>query len=326
MSVNNFIPTIWSARMLANLDKKLVFGNCVNREYEGEIKSQGDKVKVNRIGPVTIKDYTGTLDEPEELDSTQVELVIDQAKYFNFKVDDVDAAQANVKLVDKGMERAAYGMADVIDTHIASFTAKAGIKVGSDSSPILITVVNAYDALVDLGVALDEENVTKQGRFAVLPPWYLGLLSKDPRFTKEYKILENGLVDGATVSGFTLWESNNVVKTNDKYSIMAGTELGIAYAGQVAELEAYRPEKSFADAVKGLWVYGAEVFEPKALCNMTVTKPSALVRNVDSSVDSEIVDFLKGIIKEKVSEKSAIQEEPKDELKEEQKEDIKKKK
>lgn len=309
MSVKNFIASLWSARMLANLDKKLVYGNCVNKDYEGEIKKQGDRVKVNRMGPVTIKDYTGTLDDPEELNSTQVELVIDQAKYFNFKVDDVDAAQSNVKLIDKGMERASYAMADVIDTYIASFTKKAAIKIGTESTPIEITPAQAYDSLVDLSVALNTKNVPKAGRFAVLPPWYIGMLTKDPRFTKEYKILANGLVEGAQVAGFTLWESNNCVVNANKYHVLAGTEMAISYAGQVAEIEAYRPEKSFADAIKGLWVYGAAVFEANAICDFVVTQSNTQqvsARNNDS--DREVMDFLKEIIKEKInSEKSAIQ-------------------
>ncbi|MCB6982590.1 hypothetical protein [Peptostreptococcus anaerobius] len=85
MSIKNFIPTLWSARLLANLDKKLVYANVVIHDYEGEIKNLGDKVKINQIGPITIKDYlTGDgaakkLADPEEITSTQQELVIDQA-------------------------------------------------------------------------------------------------------------------------------------------------------------------------------------------------------------------------------------------------------
>lgn len=308
MSVNNFKPTIWSARLLANLDKKLVFGNFVNRDYEGEIKEKGDKVKINRIGPVTVKDFTGDdIDAAEKLTSEQVELVIDQAKYFNFKVDDVDAVQSNVALIDKGMDRAAYAIGDVIDTHIASFTKDAGIKIGSTSSPVTVTPASAYDALVDLGVALDENNVDKAGRFAALPPWFLGLISKDPRFTKEYRILENGLVEGAKVAGFTLYESNNVVKTGDNYSILAGTELGIAYAGQISKIEAYRPEKGFADAIKGLFVYGTKVIEPKALCQFVVGRPEGIgasfkaERSRSQSEVSELVDLVKMLLNDKIS-------------------------
>ena len=102
MSVANFIPTIWSARLLAHLDKAHVYAALVNRDYEGEIKNYGDTVKINQIGDVTIKDYTKgkDIDDPEELSGDQNTLTIDQAKYFNFSIDDVDAAQVNPKLMD----------------------------------------------------------------------------------------------------------------------------------------------------------------------------------------------------------------------------------
>ena len=122
MSVTNFIPTIWSARLLRHLDKKHVYANLLNRDYEGEIKNFGDTVKINQIGDVTIKNYQKSTDieAPEELSGEQLMLTIDQAKYFNFGIDDVDAAQVNPKLMDKAMMRAAYGMNDVTDRFAAS--------------------------------------------------------------------------------------------------------------------------------------------------------------------------------------------------------------
>ena len=267
----NFIPTLWSARLLANLDKQYVYPMCVNRDYEGEIKGLGDTVKVNRMGNVTVSDYTGTLEDPEEISSEQVTLVIDKAKSFNFKVSDIEQVQANVSLIDKCMQRASVAIGDVLDQYLASFTKDAGIKVGNTSSPINITVANAYDQLVDLKVALNKANVPKEGRFVVVPPEYVGLLEKDDRFTKysDKDVLANGVV--GRVAGFDIRESNNVPVTGGKYSILAGTEMAITFAGQISKIEAYRPEKSFSDAVKGLYVYGAKVFEPKAICNLTAT-------------------------------------------------------
>ena len=58
MSVTNFIPTIWSARLLRHLDKKHVYAKLLNRDYEGEIKNYGDTVKINQIGDVEIKDLS----------------------------------------------------------------------------------------------------------------------------------------------------------------------------------------------------------------------------------------------------------------------------
>ncbi|MGM8224780.1 P22 coat protein - protein 5 domain protein, partial (plasmid) [Clostridium perfringens] len=236
----------------------------------------GDTVKINQMGDVTVKDYKGgAIEDPEELNSNQTILTIDQAKYFNFKVDDVDKAQVNVTLVDKGMGRASYAVQDVIDKFIAALVKDAKIKVGNTSKPVEITVANAYDTLVDLGVELDNKNVPRVGRFVILPPFYLGLLSKDPRFTKDFKILENGVVDGATVSGFKIMMSNNVPFSANNYSIMAGIDMAISFAGQVTEVEAYRPEKSFSDAMKGLYVFGAKVTQPDCLACLTAKQKVA---------------------------------------------------
>ena len=142
----NFIPTLWSARLLSHLDNALVALQLVNRDYEGEITAFGDTVKINQIGNVTIKDYTGNdIDAPEELDSTQLALVIDQAKYFNFAVKDIAKAQANVNLMDAAMARAGYGMAAVVDTDIFSeVAAQAGNRVGTTAKAIEVEVANAY--------------------------------------------------------------------------------------------------------------------------------------------------------------------------------------
>lgn len=273
----NFIPTLWSARLLSHLDNALVALQLVNRDYEGEITAFGDTVKINQIGNVTIKDYTGNdIDAPEELDSTQLALVIDQAKYFNFAVKDIAKAQANVNLMDAAMARAGYGMAAVVDTDIFSeVAAQAGNRVGTTAKAIEVEVANAYDLIVDLGVTLDGKNVPRAGRKLVLPAWYFGLLSKDARFTRNYDILENGVVEGATVGGFQLLMSNNLKKeTGDVVHSVGGTTQGMTFANQVVETEAYRPEKNFSDAVKGLNVWGRKVVQPNCLVDFII-KPKA---------------------------------------------------
>ncbi|MBU3098739.1 MULTISPECIES: P22 phage major capsid protein family protein [Clostridium] len=269
MSVKNFIPTVWSARLLANLDKAFVYPNAVNRDYEGEISQFGDTVKINQMGNVTVSDFTGVLADPEELTSSQILLTIDQRKSFNFKVEDVDKAQSNVSLIDKGMTRASVAVADVLDQYLATFISQATIKVGTSAIPIAITISNAYDTLVDLGVALNKKNVSKTGRFVIVPPEFVGLLQKDPRFTLHPDVLVSGV--SGVVANFEIRESNNVPVSAGKYSIMAGTTEAISFAGQVTEVEAYRPEKGFSDAIKGLYVYGCKVVQPDTMACLTAT-------------------------------------------------------
>jgi hypothetical protein len=59
---------------------------------------QGDSVRINQIGDVTVKDYTKNADmnAPEALTDAQLVLKIDQAKYFNFQIDNIDRRQASV--------------------------------------------------------------------------------------------------------------------------------------------------------------------------------------------------------------------------------------
>ena len=267
----NFIPELWSARLLANLDKTFVFPQCVNRDYEGEIRNFGDTVHINKFGDIAIADYTkaGGVGAPVEPGrGSQVTLVIDQAKYFNFKVEDIEAVQANVALMEKAMQRAAYGIGDIIDRHIAAMVGEAGIQVDSASS--VLTKDGAYDLLVDLKVELNKHNVPAAGRFVVVPPEFIGLLEKDDRYTKyaDADIMANGVK--GRVAGFDVRESNNVLQESDVYSIMAGTDMAISFAGQITKIEAYRPEQSFADACKGLYVFGAKVVEPEALACLKV--------------------------------------------------------
>ncbi|MFK4345230.1 MULTISPECIES: P22 coat protein - protein 5 domain protein [unclassified Paenibacillus] len=275
MTVQHFIPTIWSARLNESLKKNLVYGNVVNTDYEGEIQGQGSTVKINSIGAVTIGNYdkVAGISNPQELDATQKTLVIDQAKYFNFQVDDVDAAQANVNLLDGGIMEASYGLANVVDQYLAGFytEVKAENTIGNDTAPIIPTSSTAYDLLIDLGVLLDENNVPESERFVVVPAWYYGLLLKDARFTKDPSIIRTGYV--GDIDGMIVYKSNNVPNTaGAKYKIIAGHKSAISFAGQVDSVEAFRPEKQFSDAVKGLQVFGAKCIKPEALAVLTANK------------------------------------------------------
>ncbi|WP_231503758.1 phage major capsid protein [Paenibacillus sp. 1-18] len=130
--------------------------------------------------------------------------------------------------------------------------------------PLVPTSSTAYDLLIDLGVLLDENNVPESERFVVVPAWYYGLLLKDARFTKDPNIIRTGYV--GDIDGMTVYKSNNVPNTaGAKYKIIASHKSAISFADQVDSVEAFRPEKQFSDAVKGLQVFGAKCIKPEAL-------------------------------------------------------------
>ena len=278
MAFANFIPEVWSARLLEHLDNVHVYSALLNRDYEGDIRAYGDTVHINQIGDIAINDYTGEdLAAPEELDSTMMELKIDQAKYFNFQVKDIDNAQSNPKVVDAAMQRASYNINDVIDNYLAGLLL-AGVKSESTITAQTLTSANAYDYLVDLGVLLYEHNVPMLGRWVVIPPWFHGLLLKDERFVGNgtgynQAILQGGWVGDA--AGFRIHLSNNVPESAGSYSVIAGTNAAGSFAEQLVELEAYRLEKNFSDGLKGLHVYGAKVTQPDGLAVLKCTKAAA---------------------------------------------------
>jgi hypothetical protein len=286
-AINNFIPQIWSARILEKLRKALVFAQAgiVNRDYEGEIQNAGDTVKINSIGDPTIFDYTKNTDmpSPETLTDSQKVLQITQAKAFNFQVDDIDKAQQMPKVLDNALSRAAYMLADVADQYVAAqMVAGATVNtIGSQTAPIVAPTptagtTGAYEQLVDLSVKLDEQNVPTEGRWAVIPPWFHGVLVKDQRFVSyaAVDVLYNRNVGQA--AGFEILVSNNVPTVPPSgHIVLAGTSIAFSYAQQINNVEAYRPEKRFGDAVKGLHLYGGAVIRPEALAALYTTRSSA---------------------------------------------------
>lgn len=221
MSVDNFIPQIWSGSILRAFDTALVFasGSVINRDYEGDLQRAGDSVRINMIGDVSVNSYAKNTDinSPETLTDDQTLLVVNQQKYFNFYLDSVDEAQAAVSPMMEAARRAAYSLAKNIDSYIAGLytdiattqinttSAYAGINLGSDGSPLTggwtTAGTMAYDKLVDLGVVLDSSDVPQEDRFVVVPPWFDGYLRKDERFVKYGTPIQQAVLRSGGLSG-----------------------------------------------------------------------------------------------------------------------------
>lgn len=278
MSIINFRPEIWSATLLTALRKALVYAGptVVNRDYEGEIRDAGDTVRITSISDPTISTYTpnSTSVSPEELSDAARTLLVDQCKYFAFYVDDVDARQAAGNVMPEAMSRAAYKLADVVDQYVAGFYtgAIAANTVASSGSPqdVFTTVTDAYDkVLVPLRTKLSRANVPTAGRYVIVSPEFHSKLLLDNRFIKVNEAgteegLRNGMVGRA--AGFDILESNNVPNpSGNVHVIQAGVSMAVSFAEQINKTEAYRPEAKFADAVKGLALYGGKLLRPDCI-------------------------------------------------------------
>lgn len=285
MAINNFIPQIWARMILTELLKEQVYtqAGVVNRDYEGEIADQGNSVKINAIGSITVSTYSKNTDlaTPETLNDAGTNFVISQADSFNFYVDDIDRVQQTPKLMNEATSKAAYAIKDKADIYVAGVMAAAvpvGNTLGAVGSPKtdLGTAGNAYDYLVALGVLLDEANVPSNGRFAAVPPWFYALLKKDTRWTHSTPMADQLLRTGVVgdVDGLSVLKTNNVPKATatTEFKIIAGHGMATTYADQVAQVIPYRPEKRFGDAVKGLHVYDAMVVRPQALAMLIANR------------------------------------------------------
>jgi N4-gp56 family major capsid protein len=267
MAITQMIPQIWSARLLLALDKSLVFGQSgvINTDYEGDIRADGDRVHIHAFNDLTIGTYTknSTTISYELLTDARQTLIIDQSKYFAFKVDDVDEAQMRPKIVDAATSRAGYQLAEVTDRYLAGlYTGITNFTATSQA-----TSSNIYQKLVETAVKLDELNVPSAGRFAVVPPWVAGLLLQNSTFlAASAQSALNGAI--GMVAGMSILVSNNVPTTGSApvvSHIVAGHPRGWSYAQQIVNVEGIRLEGSFADDVRGLHLYGAKVIQPEAL-------------------------------------------------------------
>lgn len=280
MAISNFIPEIWSARLLESLKKDLVFGgpNVINHDYEGEIANVGDTVHILSVGRPTVNDYVAnsTVIAPEELTDADQTLIINRSKYFAFKIDDVDARQAKPGIMNQAMDESSYALRDVADQWIAGmYTGVAPANILTPITTLVSAPTDAYVALVNLDTRLDQANVPKNGRFAVVPPAFYGALQLDPRFTSYLNsgttdTLLNGVVGKA--SGFEISESNNCPDLGAGVKVViAGHSRAWSFAQQINKTVAYRPEASFSDAIKGLHLYGSKLVVPQALATINVS-------------------------------------------------------
>ncbi len=283
MSLNLLKPTIWAGLLLKNLNDEHVYGAVLNTDYEGDIKDAGDTVKINSIGRVAITDYAPGSDHavPETLDDSQMMLTITESKMFNFLVDDVDKAQQKPKIMRDAMEEAGWGLSDVADAFLATLL-EAGVATASPDNTLAAagsvgvgaSDQDAYELLVDLDVLLSESSVPRNGRWVVIPPWFEGLLRKDPRFVSfgtdpNVANLKNGRI--GTASGFEVKVSNNVPVAGSAFTVISGYKGAATFAEQISKVEGFRPERRFADAMKGLHLYGALVTRPYGLASVVAT-------------------------------------------------------
>ena len=294
MTTAAFIPQIWSARFTSRLFDRLVWGSLTNRNYEGNVSSVGDTVKIpTPTTSITVRDYTlADIADAQTTTGTTVDLSIDKQKYYHYLVDDVDRVQERPDQMDDAMAVASFEMAKQVDTDVRTEFDTAfdtSRRVAQQSQhPDLNTAAfgtNLLQNLAKLKRMMSDAHLPLSGRWLVINPHILeGLekyfLTNNPsgvwlQATQE-EALRNGFT--GTLLGFALYNSTAIpdgaqIATKATYRLYAGQgNEAVTFANQITETNAYRPEKRFADAVKGLMVYGVKTVLPKRLYTLEVQK------------------------------------------------------
>lgn len=277
MAYTNFIPSVWAESINRELERACVFVEDCNRQYEGEVASKGDSVHILGVGKPTIKSLdranaTGEIDSAEEIEDTSVILNINQIRYFNYMVGDIDKAQAVGGLMDTLSAETSEGLANEMDKFISNMAASEDVPTLTNTATV-VTKDNILEVLDDAIMKLQENDVSMASGITVTvsPRFYKlfkqAYIGKD---TDNSEYLKNGKV--AMYGNVTVKLSNNVAKTEEGTvdNIMLRTKRAIAFVNPLTHTEAYRPEKTFADAVKGFVLFDGKVVRPKEIININV--------------------------------------------------------
>ena len=118
----NFSPIMYSKQAQIALRKAAVTNAITNNSYFGEIANQGDVVRIQKEPDVTVNALQRhTAISVQKLADEDFPLTIDKANYFAFKMDDIEEQFSHVDFVSLAADRAAYKMADSLDTDVLSY-------------------------------------------------------------------------------------------------------------------------------------------------------------------------------------------------------------
>jgi hypothetical protein len=291
----NFIPEIWSGKLIENFYDSTVLAAISNTDYEGEIRNQGDTVNIRTQPNITIREYVkGQNLVVENPDAPKLQLVIDKGEYFSCVEDDIDRVQSDIKLMDMWSKDASEQMKIKIDQRVLTdmlpgigalnkgATAgqqSAAFNLGTTGSPLTVTkdgaggTTSVVDLIVDMGTVLDEANVPESDRFLVIPARMAGLIKKSE--LKDASLsgdsaspIRNGRL--GMIDRFTLYVSHNLNVSSGKTSLVAGHKMGFTFASQMTEMETIRAQSTFGNIIRGLQVYGYKVVKPEALSQAVV--------------------------------------------------------
>lgn len=274
-TVQHFQRTVWSASILRSLDTITSLRKHCNFQYEKDV-GNAKEVKILGVTRPTIRTYvSGTPLVRESAGDTSQTLKLDQFKYFNFEVEDIDKAQSQTGLMEALTDEASKGLALEGDKYVAEVikTAVDAGEISVSASVITLTNSNAMASVEEGFATLYEHNCSVHDTFylELAPRVFVTYRQQLTELsTNNPEILKKGAV-GKINNAYVCIE-NCLSEAEGAYYNILRTEKAVAFAEQIDSVEAYRPEDAFTDAVKGLYVFGAKVVRPEEIYVMKTKK------------------------------------------------------
>ncbi len=256
-----FIPTLWSGKLLAKFYQNTMLSEIANTDYEGELKNQGDTIRIRLAPSISISDYTVGQSLSYEVPTPIFQdMQVNKGKYFGVQVNDVLAYQSDMNLMNMFTEDAAKQLKIAIENEVffnnmvtegpaaANEGATAGAisaayNLGTDTAPIdQATPENVLNAILRMSTVLDEQNVPEDGRWLLISPYDRHLLMQSniaqAYFTGDAQsTIRSGKI--GMLDRFTVYVSNLLPKGAAGKALVAGLT-DPATGGAVANAKARR--------------------------------------------------------------------------------------
>lgn len=307
----SFIPQLWSNKLNAKFFANTMMTEIANTSWEGEIKNQGDSIRIRTAPSITINDYAGagtTLSSEVPVPIFQ-DLQINKGKYFSVQVNDVLAHQADMDLMNMFTDDAAKQLKIAIENECffqwfvtegaaaANKGATAGAisasyGLGTDLAPVnQATSGEMLKMILRMSAALDEQNVPEEGRWLIMSPHDRHILMQSDiaqaYFTGDQSsIVRTGKI--GMLDRFTVYVSNLLPKGTTGKATVAG--LTATSAG--ATLSNAKPRRMMVAGTSDAVSFASQITKTEPLRNQTdfgdivrglsvygrkVVKPEALV-------------------------------------------------
>ncbi len=284
----NWLPSIYSQKVLKYFRRSSVVEGITNTDYAGEIENYGATVRIIKEPTISVSSYTkGSQTNLQNLADDQTTLVVDTANYFAFKVDDIEERQSHVNWESLATSSGAYALKrkydrDVLEAISTTSGINAGTAVTANTGDL------AHSVIAESARLLDDNEVPEENRWFVAPPIFYEQLGAAGSKVMDMSVmggsgespLRNGLVSEVTIAGMKLYKSTalnrsgtdiiTISGTSNAYFCMGGHMSAAATASHIAKTEVVRDPDSFSDVVRGLHVYGSKVLRAEAITRTAV--------------------------------------------------------